>query len=58
MTLKFNISKVPEPLSAPPWNAEMIKCPALAAFGVIDMPLLNVPVWVNDGFAGVTTAGL
>ena len=43
MTLKLRISSVPEPVSDCPWNAEMIRCPGLAAFGVTDIPLLIVP---------------
>src|SRR6187549_499573 len=35
----------------------MIRCPELEAFGVIDIVLLNVPVWVNAGDAGTTTVG-
>jgi len=57
-TLKFRISNVPDPTKDPPWNAEMIRCPAFAPFGVIDIPLLSVPVCVKAGEAGWITAGL
>ena len=58
MTLKLIISSVPEPVRAPPWNAEIMRWPAFAGFGVTDMPVLNVPACVNAGDAGVTIAGL
>ena len=43
MTSNLRISSVPEPDTGPAWKAEMIKCPALVAFEVINIPLLIVP---------------
>jgi len=43
-TLNFKFNNTPEPVSDPAWNAEMTRCPAFAAFAVINMPALNVPV--------------
>ena len=43
MTLKFRKISVPEPLNEPAWKAERVKCPGLLTFGVINIPLLNVP---------------
>jgi hypothetical protein len=51
------MSSVPEPTSGPAWNAEIIKCPGIDVFAVINMPLLSVPACVNEGDAGVTTVG-
>jgi len=42
-TLNLRNSNVPEPVSDPAWKAEMIRCPAFAAFDVISMPELSVP---------------
>jgi hypothetical protein len=36
----------------------MIRCPGLAALGVIDMVLLNVPACIKAGEAGTITAAL
>jgi hypothetical protein len=58
ITLNCKISSVPAPDIAPPWNAEMIRCPGLAALGVIDMVLLNVPACIKAGEAGTITAAL
>jgi hypothetical protein len=49
---------VPAPDNEAPWNAEMIKCPALAEFGVMAIAELNVPATSNAGLAGVITAEL
>ena len=56
--MNCNISRVPAPLNEPPWNAEIIRCPVLAEFGVTDIPLLSVPVCMNAGEAGTITAAL
>jgi len=56
-TLNFRFSKVPDPVNDPAWKAEMIKCPGLLVFAVIDIALLTVPVASKAGDAGVTTAG-
>jgi len=48
---------VPEPINDAPWNAETIRCPALAEFGVIDIALLSVPTVSVGGEAGVITVG-
>ena len=55
MNLRFN--SVPEPVKFAAWNADMIKCPELFVFGVIDIALLSVPAASNTGFAGWITAG-
>ena len=56
-TLNFRFISVPAPAKFAAWKAEMIKWPGLAAFGVTDIELLNVPVISKAGFAGCTTAG-
>jgi hypothetical protein len=57
MTLNLRFMSVPIPVRLAPWNAEMIRWPGFAAFGVIAIIELIVPVTSNDGDAGVTTAG-
>ena len=42
-TLNLRFNNVPAPVKNCAWNAEIIRCPALFAFGVIDIALLSVP---------------
>jgi len=55
--LNLRLISVPPPTNAPPWNAEIIRCPGFDAFGVIDIELLSVPAISVAGEAGVTTVG-
>ena len=57
ITLNFKNKSVPEPVNDAPWNAETVKCPALPAFGVINIVWLKVPLASVDGFCGTITAG-
>jgi hypothetical protein len=65
ITLKFRMISVPAPDSDAAWNADTVKCPGLAMFGVISIPLLKVPATVMHALAahvappaGASTAGL
>src|SRR5205085_8974766 len=49
ITLNFRLSSVPEPESALVPKAEMTSRPGVWLFGVIVMPLLNVPAVSKDG---------
>lgn len=55
--MNLRLISVPPPTNAPPWNAEIIRCPGFDAFGVIDIAELRVPAISVGGEAGVTTVG-
>lgn len=56
--MNLRLSSVPDPVKFCAWNAEIIKCPALFVFGVIDIELLRVPACSKAGEAGCRIAGL
>lgn len=55
--MNLKLISVPDPTNAPPWNAEIMRCPGFDAFGVIDIAELSVPAISVGGEAGVTTVG-
>ena len=55
--VNLRLISVPAPDIGFPWNAEMIRCPELLAFGVIDIVLLRVPTISYGGTTGCTTVG-